>query len=202
MYTHVHRCVLRVTRYGLIMPLYYCQTQSRRRESTVKLPLLRSKRPGKVLLHLPWLRPGVIISCYRPKEIIGHWRLEPSVAEIGLCPSFLGVGWFPTLLWLSKGLIGQNTYREGSLHNGGGYPLPTVPAPSGLSHSREQPLLTLLWQGHRPRSGSLSAAGWEVEGVSRQPSLPSLAEDSQLGKHRTGWGPAGERTGCWAKGGK
>lgn len=119
MYTHVHRCVLRVTRYGLIMPLYYCQTQSRRRESTVKLPLLRSKRPGKVLLHLPWLRPGVIISCYRPKEIIGHWRLEPSVAEIGLCPSFLGVGWFPTLLWLSKGLIGQNTYREGSLHNGG-----------------------------------------------------------------------------------
>lgn len=54
--------------------------------------------------------------------------------------------------------------------------------------------------------------------MSRQPSLPSLAEAwpsrpavwlgleskqaSQPGKHRTGWELAGERMGCWARGGK
>lgn len=52
---YVHRCTHRVSRNELIMPLSSRQTQSERRESKVKLPLLRSKRLEKVLFHLSWL---------------------------------------------------------------------------------------------------------------------------------------------------
>lgn len=61
----------------------------------------------------------MFVSCYRPRKITGHWDLKPSGVEMRLWPSVPGVGWLPTLLWPSKGLIGQNTYREDSLHNWG-----------------------------------------------------------------------------------
>lgn len=40
-----------------------------------------------------------------------------SGVEMRLWPSVPGAGWLPSPLWPSKGLIGQNTYREDSLHN-------------------------------------------------------------------------------------
>lgn len=61
----------------------------------------------------------MFLSCYRPKEFTRCWDLEPSGIEVGFCPSAPGVGWFPTLLWPSRGLIGQNASREDSVRTWG-----------------------------------------------------------------------------------
>lgn len=143
----------------------------------------------------------------------GIW-CEMSGVEMRLWPSVPGAGWLPTPLWPSKGLIGQNTYREDSLHNWGlsSYISPCLHCSATLgntSHpsmagSQIQARKSVRWLGGR---GGEQAAFpfFPPETCPRRPAVwPGLtaSEPASQGSHRTGWETAGERMGCWARGGK